>query len=773
MIPYSLHAAIILSGCLVFYKLLLQRETFYRLNRIVLLLCLVFSFALPLLPVPAQYSFRQATEVETGEMIVPTAIEERQLPGEQINPIIKNETTLVVPAEETPLITWSQAGRIVLALYWFGVIAFGINFLVQLTSLFYRAYSRPIIRDGKFRIVELAGDTAPCSFGNNIFINPEKYDWETYNQILLHEKIHIEQGHTWDIVFAELVLIFQWFNPFAWQYRKELENNLEFLTDDQLLQKNNVEKTSYQLSLLKVSAPHFPLSITTNYNQSLLKKRLAMMNAKRSNVHTTWKYLFIFPLLVLFVSLLNKPVAYAQQPTVSKKGGRAVNPEMQRNGMSTEGSWFATIKDDKISIQFKSSTDEKSMNNNTFLLSDFKELPRDKTGSFQLVRDAGTFNFTGKFEGNNGMGEYKFTGDKSFSDYLQKQGVEPANEQDLMVYTLVDLKRSYVDMLKAKGYAKLTKHNLIPLAALKVDETYIESLKNAGFANLGLEDLVPFKALGIDAAFIEDIRTAGYKNVSASQLISFKAQGIDGKYIADIRNATKTNGVPTDDEAATPGEKNTNTNTNTNTDANTNLNENLNDDLNAERNDNELDNITAIKALNIDAAYIESLRKAGYPNLSTNKLVAMKAQGITAEYIQGLHAMGFKNVSASNLIAVKAQNINAAFVNGLKGVGYYNLDLKDLIPVKALGIGPDYIKGFQDAGYKDLPLHQLVAMKAQGITPALVKEYKSLGLGEVSVNDVLAAKATGTTPTFIRSMKQKGHNLKSINKYIQLKTAVD
>ena len=44
------------------------------------------------------------------------------------------------------------------------------------------------------------------------------------------------RGIHWISLFAELVLIFQWFNPFAWLYRKELENNLEFLTDDQLVQ---------------------------------------------------------------------------------------------------------------------------------------------------------------------------------------------------------------------------------------------------------------------------------------------------------------------------------------------------------------------------------------------------------------------------------------------------------------------------------------------------------------------------------------------------------
>jgi beta-lactamase regulating signal transducer with metallopeptidase domain len=59
------------------------------------------------------------------------------------------------------------------------------------------------------------------------------------------------------------LLIFQWFNPFAWIYRREIESNLEFLTDDQLMQQKKVDKQSYQLSLVKVSAPTF--SFEFNY----------------------------------------------------------------------------------------------------------------------------------------------------------------------------------------------------------------------------------------------------------------------------------------------------------------------------------------------------------------------------------------------------------------------------------------------------------------------------------------------------------------------------
>ncbi|HEY8895281.1 MAG TPA: M56 family metallopeptidase [Niastella sp.] len=291
--------------------MLLQKETFFRLNRWMMVVCLVLAFGLPLIRVPQQWSFHKAA--------VPVVVQDADLSEYNNLPPVSSSSPAVTVPQKQSTFSWHQIITWVKWLYWFGVAAFGINFLVQVVILLYRAYTSPVIKDGRFRIVELSGDKAPCSFGNNIFINPEKYDWDTYSQILMHEKIHVQEGHSLDLLLAELVIIFQWFNPFAWLYRKELENNLEFLTDDQLLHHPEVEKTVYQLSLLKVSAPHFPLHVTTNYNQSLLKKRIAMMNVKKSNVHTTWKYLFLFPVLVLFISLLNEPVAVAQTAGENKE----------------------------------------------------------------------------------------------------------------------------------------------------------------------------------------------------------------------------------------------------------------------------------------------------------------------------------------------------------------------------------------------------------------------------------------------------------------------
>lgn len=702
MIPYILYASLILTACLIFYKLLLQKETFFSLNRFVLMACMFMAFILPVIHVPQQLSFRKAPiAVDSGITAYP--LQNNSSQNLQQNPqTISNETS-----PQSQAISFSRVMQWLIYLYWFGVIVFALNFLMQAAVLLYKAYSRPVIIDGKFRIVEIAGDKAPCSFGNNIFINPEKYDWETFNQVLLHEKIHIEQKHTLDLLLAEIVLIFQWFNPFAWLWRKELEKNLEYFTDHKLLQRDGVKKESYQVSLLKVAAPHFPLSLTTNYNQSLLKNRIVMMNAKKSNVHTAWKYFFLLPLMVLFVCLFNDPIAKSQ--SVSAKTNTKVH-HGDNDELKTEGAWFATIKKDEINFQFKSGDDMSSSNGNSFNLSEFKDLPRDKAGTFTMTRDPGVMEFKGKFEGNKGMGDYKFTANKAYVDEMKKEGIDVTKDRDAMVFFFVNVTRSYVPMLKKQGFTDIDKDKLIPLAALDVNESYITSIKQA-FPNIDLEQLIPFRALNIDKAYIDEIRNAGYKNLSTDKVITFKAQGIDGKYIADFKNSAKAE-IPEKNELKEQKEK-----------------EEIPERDNADE-DKENDH--------------DRNRKHDAD----------------------------KDDDDDNLIAFKALNIDNTFVNSFKAIGYNNLSNDELISMKAIGVTPEYVKGFKSAGYGNLKPDELVGLKSQNITPEIIKQYKDLGFTNVDINDVIGAKATGTSPSFIKSMRDKGHNMKSLDKYIALRSVL-
>ena len=684
MIVYLLHVAFIIGIILVFYKVLLYNETFFKLNRFMLLACLAFAFLLPFVHLPQQWSFRK-----------PTTESINIAQSDRINSIDEKKP-------EAPLSTQSGVqeksgffrnisySKLLAGLYWIGVAVFSINFIVQLITLIYRSYSKPVIQDGRFRIVELSGNQAPCSFGNTIFINPEKYDWDTYSQIILHEKVHIQQGHSYDIILAELALVFQWFNPFAWLYRKAVEDNLEFLTDNELLKHTEVDQSSYQLSLVKVSAPHFPVSLTTNYNQSVLKKRLIMMNAKKSNLNTTWKYLCIVPLLMLFVCFLNEPAAYGTQETRITSRVKSLS---EAKSFANEGVWFATIKNNEVQIRFEKDQKEKESTSSTFLLNEFKNLPREKEGNFELKREAGTILFNGKFSGNIGMGTYKFDPNKDYLSYLKNEGIDLNEEGDAIVFFAIDMKKSYITMLKKRGYHDFNKDNLIPLVALKVDERFITDIKSNGFSDVSLEDLITLKALNVDGAYVKEIRKSGYKDLTVSQLITFKSQGINGDFIANSRS---------------------------------------------------VDAKTVLK-------FITEQKKD-------------KAAKKTDKALES----DFELPDINDLIAMKAMNVDPAYIKGFKDIGYL-VSNEDLIGMKALNVTPDFVKKLQAVGLKNISSEDIIALKALGVTPEEIREYKTIGYPNITVEEITAAKATGVTPDYIAGMKKKGHNLSSVEKYVEAK----
>ena len=743
MIPYILHVALLISACLLFYKLLLQRETFYRLNRFMLISCLCLSFILPLIPIPKNWAFtdKQITIAASKELNSHTPVFTKV--EDYANPVVVNQSSQSQQAKNNPVIEASQKQSLlqrilqwIFYIYWIGVAAFALNFLLQLFVLLYQAYARPVIKDGRFRIVEVDGDKAPCSFANSIFINPSKYDWDTYNQVLLHEKIHIQQGHSLDILIAEIVLVFQWFNPFAWLYRKELENNLEFLTDDVVLD-NNIEKQSYQESLLKVSAPHLSLGITTNYNQSLLKKRILMMNAKKSSIRTMWKYFFIAPLLVCLVCALNNTIVYGQ---VGNKGKDDNTSSAHRSGnRATEGSWFATIKKEKIRFEFRGDDEDHNWSNSTdFMLNEFPSLPRTQKGDFTLTREAGSILFNGKFDDDQGYGHYKFTGNKDFADFLSKQGIAGMDENDLFSFFIVNVKKDYVEMLNRNGYKALSKNELISMAALKVDEPYIQMWKQNGYKDLSPNELVSGKALNIDNAYVSEIRKAGYKDLSFNQLISFKAQHITGEYINSLQKAKLKEGkVSNENDLPDPNQ------------------------------------LSAYKAMNIDSSFIRSFEAVGYHDIPYNDLTTMKALHITPEFVKDFQEMGYNDISIISLSSLKSLNVNKEFIKSFNDIGYTKIPLNDLVTLKSLHITPEYVKSFQALGYKNIELNELIPLKSLNITPEYINGFKKLGFTDISLKELPGLKSTGVTPEYVTSMREKGFKSNDLGKYMRLKTAFE
>jgi hypothetical protein len=125
--------------------------------------------------------------------------------------------------------------------------------------------------------------------------------------IVSHENIHVREKHTFDILFTEILFLFQWFNPFAWLLKDAVKNNLEYLTDNEIAKHYNPQ--TYQLAMLTLADKQGVAPFLTALNGSQLKSRIVMMKKKKENKYAILKQLAVLPLLaVLIMGLANHEV---------------------------------------------------------------------------------------------------------------------------------------------------------------------------------------------------------------------------------------------------------------------------------------------------------------------------------------------------------------------------------------------------------------------------------------------------------------------------------
>ncbi|MVZ63401.1 M56 family metallopeptidase [Sphingobacterium humi] len=275
IITYLLQVNLLLTLIFLGYRFLLKNLTFYHLNRVYLLFGSLYAFVYPFLDLKSWFGSK--VEVPVGEVLSYLPID--LLPNAQASD------------------SWLLSEVLVVFLALGGVFLF-FKFLIQLLSLLriHRHSEASSWREYLFRNVVFP--IAPFSFFNKIYIHREQHQEGELYDIFKHEHIHVEGHHTWDVLWFEMVLISCWFNPFVWFMRKAVRQNLEFLTDQQVLDKG-VDRQSYQYSLLHVTKQGAQVGISNQFNFKTLKKRIMMMNKKRSSKLELSKYAFLLPVFLL------------------------------------------------------------------------------------------------------------------------------------------------------------------------------------------------------------------------------------------------------------------------------------------------------------------------------------------------------------------------------------------------------------------------------------------------------------------------------------------
>ncbi|WP_186434748.1 M56 family metallopeptidase [Dokdonia sp. Hel_I_53] len=145
-------------------------------------------------------------------------------------------------------------------------------------------------------IIEIPESKEAFTLFNYIFIGKD-IDKLSRKQILIHERIHVKQKHTWDLLFFELLRIVMWFNPFIYVFQKQTSIIHEYLADQKAV--NAQSKKEYFEQLLNAAFGTEQLSFTnTFFNHSLIKKRITMLQKSKSKRITLIKYTLIVPLVL-------------------------------------------------------------------------------------------------------------------------------------------------------------------------------------------------------------------------------------------------------------------------------------------------------------------------------------------------------------------------------------------------------------------------------------------------------------------------------------------
>ena len=187
---------------------------------------------------------------------------------------------------------------LMLWVYSLGVVLFFAKLMIEFSSLFVLLKNHTSKKVGSYTYIETQEAILPFSFFNYIVYNPSQFNAQELELIIKHEKVHADQKHSIDILLVQLASVIFWFNPFIWLYKKDLQQNLEFIADDNAQRKSYCER-SYQELLLKTSVTNHQLVLANNFYNSLIKKRIVMLHKSKSNKLNLLKFLLVLPLLGL------------------------------------------------------------------------------------------------------------------------------------------------------------------------------------------------------------------------------------------------------------------------------------------------------------------------------------------------------------------------------------------------------------------------------------------------------------------------------------------
>ncbi|MDO5461457.1 MAG: M56 family metallopeptidase [Bacteroidales bacterium] len=336
---FILKSAFVLALLVSLFMLFMSRETFHRVNRFIMLSILGIALLLPVMNLGIESpfkSFGNAIESYFAEETAAVALAGGQEAVFDFGELVPAVTADAVPAEVVV-----EDDSFGLLLFVATIYFLGVALLVVRQAVMYVQVARKIARsrvvDARqfgcegIRLCVHDGKEKPFSWFHWVVVSEEDLE-EGAHEILVHETAHARAGHSWDIMFADAVIIMQWFNPLAWIMKNCLKDIHEFEADEAVIN-SGVNAKQYQLLIIKKAVGARLYSIANSFNHSLTKKRITMMCKEKSKKWRCAKALYILPVAaVAALSFSTVENANAVETELASK----VN-EIAMNGASVSG----------------------------------------------------------------------------------------------------------------------------------------------------------------------------------------------------------------------------------------------------------------------------------------------------------------------------------------------------------------------------------------------------------------------------------------------------
>ena len=285
---YLLKSGIALWMFFGIYWIFLRKETFFSLNRSVLLGSVALSFILPFVRIENLFTLSSTPVIPSFFMDF----------GE--------EAGITAISPEGSLDLRRLMTIIVFGVYFSGVVFLGIRLLYQMIRLFRLSKKYPVARRDGMELVFVDEEIIPCSFFKNIFINRSAQTEEELGKIILHESAHVKNRHFIDLILFGLAGIIHWFNPVMWLFERSIREVHEYEADREVL-RQEPDKFRYQATLVNQVTGIEIFKLANSFSKSITKKRMIMMSKMKSRKLSGMKVLFVLPVILCLIFAFSKP----------------------------------------------------------------------------------------------------------------------------------------------------------------------------------------------------------------------------------------------------------------------------------------------------------------------------------------------------------------------------------------------------------------------------------------------------------------------------------